>query len=995
MFESDRKKVLDLCRKIIRRATPVINLRGENYWREGRVKDLEIQSTDQVVIKANVQGKSNYEVEIGPRGSLYCTCPYFARNDRVCKHIVAVCYQVIDNIQNAEKDLLEDLVKATEFRLPDPSKERVPLLVLRIEIKREGLHEGKFLIASSMISKNDELYNFTYSPTSSILSKVPPEFRKIFEMIYSQNAHIPDGLLVDYIRDYPFRFYILMNKGFPETGRFSIEDGIEDLELFILEDGNSGELLIPGHVVYLTPYFFKFDSNTGTLKRLNADDKIALILQKIKQAGKIKNPSEIREFLESHGVKVKSRKVIKKYRPVPVLKVVEKNNAIHRADIYFRYGRHEVISKYRCDFIEDGESFIKRNREEERKISRKISRILDDHNIFVWSDLRRLQVRGIELFLNEILPELQKIGVEVLFGIKAIKYTSSYGINFSVKSVDDWFELETEISDGDVNLNEIDRKIFLKLLGNDIRWIKLTDGTLVINDGVDEKILDLFRSLGFSVKKKLKKYELLSLREYDQIRLDELSRRIISVIKDFKDLKEVPLPPLKFPLRGYQKEGYYWLNFLLENEFGGILADDMGLGKTVQVIALIARDRSSKPYLVVAPTTVTNNWKLEVEKFSPDITAKVLRSGKDINNADFKDGVFIVSYNLLQRHIEKFRDIDFRFVILDEAQAIKNPLSKRARAVKELKADLRLALTGTPIENSLVELWSIFDFLMPGFLGDFKSFKKRYLDNSSSLESLRKKIAPFVLRRTKESVLKELPPKVEQVVFLDMKGKQRRLYNKILLAVRRDMEESREMLSEEQFRFKVLTYLLRLRQVCLYPKLLNESFTDESIKLETFREMVREIVDSGHRVLVFSQFVKMLKVLEDEVRKLSIPYLYLDGSTKNRQEIIDRFDTGDYPVFLLSLKAGGVGINLTKADYVIIYDPWWNPAVEMQATDRTHRIGQDKTVFVYKFIIKDSVEEKILKLQERKRELAANVITEDQSILKKLTPEEIEKIFSV
>lgn len=460
--------------------------------------------------------------------------------------------------------------------------------------------------------------------------------------------------------------------------------------------------------------------------------------------------------------------------------------------------------------------------------------------------------------------------------------------------------------------------------------------------------------------------------------------------------------------RDYQKRGFSWLVFLHELGTGGILADDMGLGKTLQTIALLvwAKNKSKRKLnLVIAPTSVVSNWALEIEKFAPSLTTVVwqgpdrheLRS--ELDDAD----VMITSYALLRRDEEFLKSLDLRYVILDEAQHIKNPLSATARAAKSLKSDRRLALTGTPIENRLSEIWSIFDFVAPGLLGTLKTFEERYsrpIDrgDEEAAEKLRTIIRPMVLRRTKSEVAPELPEKIEQSIVVPMADEQAKLYKQMLKQVRDSVMSAVEKQGVSKAQIQILAALTRMRQVACDPRLTNlsgEWSAETSGKLQALKEIVEEAVAGGHRVLVFSQFVQMLQLIRDVLDEAGVTYEYLDGATKDRQERVDRFNNDEsINAFLISLKAGGTGLNLTGADTVVHFDPWWNPAVEDQATDRAHRIGQTKVVTVYKLIARDTVEEKILKLSAKKRELVSNVLTTESTPIKGLTKQDIDDLFS-
>jgi len=466
-----------------------------------------------------------------------------------------------------------------------------------------------------------------------------------------------------------------------------------------------------------------------------------------------------------------------------------------------------------------------------------------------------------------------------------------------------------------------------------------------------------------------------------------------------------PLGDLETVLRPYQKHGVGWLHFLRQNRFGGILADEMGLGKTLQALAYLQTIKSGKPSLIICPTSLVFNWANEAARFTPNL--KVLRLHGARRHESFakipEADLVITSYGLIRRDADQYRAFDFDTVVLDEAQHIKNRQTQNAQAVKTIPSAHRLVLTGTPLENSVLDLWSIFDFLMPGYLGSSTDFKERYeipIAREKSVEAqarLARRIRPFLLRRLKNEVAKDLPAKIEQVSYCELTGAQQSLYEQILEAGRKEITSAVEAQGLQKSRLIILNALLRLRQICCDLRLLKLENIDPSTasgKTDLFRELLEEVIDGGHRVLVFSQFVTMLNLLKEHLDAEQIDYCYLDGSTNDRGAVVEKFQkTAAIPIFLISLKAGGVGLNLTGADTVIHFDPWWNPAVEDQATDRAHRIGQTKVVTSYKLITRGTVEEKILKLQERKREIIRATLSTEEAFTESLTWDEIQSLF--
>lgn len=498
-------------------------------------------------------------------------------------------------------------------------------------------------------------------------------------------------------------------------------------------------------------------------------------------------------------------------------------------------------------------------------------------------------------------------------------------------------------------------------------------------------------------------------------------KEFIQRLRNFKELEPMPVPDsFQGTLREYQREGYNWLSFLREYGLAGILADDMGLGKTIQaLVLLLSHYKHSKngkkrpPSLVVAPTSVVYNWLAEAEKFSPKLsTALFLGRERGELLERMKKGaanlpnVIFTTYGIIRRDYEQLKEVQFDYLILDEAQNIKNPDSVGAVASKSLKALHRVCLSGTPVENRLKELWSLFDFLMPEFLGSYRDFNDNFerpieAGLGESGQKLRKIVHPFIMRRLKSQVEQELPPRTDIISQCEMDDEQRALYLDVLDECRQKVFGEIANRGFNRSQISVLAALLRLRQVCCDPRLLKDRKEGEtappSAKLASLLAMITEITDAGHKILIFSQFVEMLTLIRTELDKIKMDYSYIDGQTpaKERLDRVNIFNEDPkIPVFLISLKAGGTGLNLTGADYVIHYDPWWNPAVENQATDRAHRIGQKRHVFNYKLITRGTVEEKILALQQKKKELAELVIGGDESIAKELTREDLEFLFS-
>lgn len=615
-------------------------------------------------------------------------------------------------------------------------------------------------------------------------------------------------------------------------------------------------------------------------------------------------------------------------------------------------------------------------------------------------------------------------GITVEFGHqKKILTNVKAKLSASISASIDRFALETAL-EGDSKNEEL----IWDALRKKQKYITLKSGEIqLIHSSLQEsfwKILALDEWAKDAKQIKVHRAALTQLSENElgiKLTLDKESIALQQQLKNFKEIQEKTLQQwFLATLRPYQQEWYKWLHFLHDYRFSGILADDMGLGKTVQTIALLQSlyennlekknnkskdNKASKntqwthlaPSIVVAPKSVVYNWKKEIEQFAPGLKTQIISSHKDQWLIENPGGtqIFLVSYDICANIIGNNLKQQFLYCIIDEAQRIKNPLTQRALMMCKIVAKHRLALTGTPIENNLMELWSIFQFLMPRFLWSSKNFQKNYT-TSDQLKELNKKIKPFILRRTKESVLDDLPPKLEEVVYLEMEDDQKKAYTNLLKTYQSGLLKDMESEWLDKLRFAVLDALLKLRQLCLHPQLtkLQANTAHDSSKLNYLRENIEEMISGGHNVLIFSQFTEFLSYIIDLFAELNISYSYIDGSLsmKEREEQILLFQSGRTKVFLISLKAGWVWLNLTQADYVIHMDPRWNPAVENQATDRAHRIGQRKTVFVQKLIMKDSIEEKILQLQWEKKKLIDDVM--GGNFTGSLSQNDIKHIFS-
>jgi superfamily II DNA or RNA helicase len=627
-----------------------------------------------------------------------------------------------------------------------------------------------------------------------------------------------------------------------------------------------------------------------------------------------------------------------------------------------------------------------------------------------WSPAAQAQI---PMVITERVPRIVRTLLEQGWTVDAagVRYRQAGSVSMHVSSGIDWFELTARVDYDDTHAS-------LPAL---LAAARRGDGFVTLDDG----------SIGLLPEDWLRKHQLLArlgTTEEDRLRFkpsqaalldallaaqpnvtcDDLFTRTRRELQSFSGVEPAD-PPSSFAgtLRPYQRDGLGWLLFLRRFGFGGCLADDMGLGKTVMVLALLARLRADRrrrdprrPTLVVAPRSVVFNWRREAERFTPDLRVLDYTGPGRAAMRDQLDAhdIVLTTYGTLRKDAAHLVDVPFEYVVLDEAQAIKNASSASAKAARLLQAEHRLALSGTPVENHLGELWSLFEFLNPGLLGGSSAFERaggRSLDEDA-VAALARGLRPFILRRTKAQVARDLPDKTEQTLDCELERPQRLLYDQLRDHYRRTLLDRVDATGLARAKLQVLEALLRLRQAACHPGLIDAARKkDPSAKLDVLVPRLVEAVDEGHKTLVFSQFTSFLAILRERLDAEGIDYEYLDGRTRDRQSKVDRFQTDPgCRLFLISLKAGGLGLNLTAAEYVFLLDPWWNPAVEAQAIDRAHRIGQTRQVFAYRLIAKDTVEERVLELQQTKRRLADAILSADESIIRTLKKEDLELLLS-
>jgi superfamily II DNA or RNA helicase len=661
---------------------------------------------------------------------------------------------------------------------------------------------------------------------------------------------------------------------------------------------------------------------------------------------------------------------------------------------------------------------VHRNREAENAFIQKLQNL---HSNFVYNeDTASLALKGTDVLKNNwffLFVDAMKEMKTPVFGFEALKNfrfnTAKPQTKIFISSNTDWFDAKVDIVFGDQQVSVAEVK---RALANKQQFVQLNDGTLgILPEEWLKKYSLLFRvGEGKTNSLKLSRYHLSVVDELYETRDEEelvvqLEEKYAK-LREFNKIKEIEPPySLKMVLRPYQVAGYQWLNYLSDIKWGGILADDMGLGKTVQALSFLEYYKTTHgklKALVVCPTTLIYNWENEIRKFTPKLTHRIhhgatrTRSKEELVDHD----ITITTYGTLRSDIKLLMNVEFDYVVLDESQAIKNPSSKVTRAACLLNAKHRLCMSGTPLQNNTFDIFAQMNFLNPGMLGTVEFFRQEFaipidkFGEQDRKDHLKKILYPFILRRTKEQVAKDLPEKQEMILFCEMEDEQRKIYDAYRNEFRNQILGTIEIQGIQKSQLTILQGLMKLRQICDSPAILNEpdKFENHSIKLD---ELSREIAENigDHKALIFSQFLGMLALIKAKLDELGVKYEYFDGSTSapDREKAIQSFQRDEeVRVFLISLKAGGVGLNLTAADYVYIVDPWWNPAVEQQAIDRTHRIGQTKNIFAYRMICKDTIEDKILQLQEKKRMLAKELISDDATFVKSLSREDVEYLFS-
>lgn len=679
-------------------------------------------------------------------------------------------------------------------------------------------------------------------------------------------------------------------------------------------------------------------------------------------------------------------------------------------NLSFQYGAHTVHNQetkrisVNVEKTQDSYIFHRliRNIDHEKAYIRELSKralevkngkaVLEKANAFSW--------------LNHHVQDLERLGFTIKQTNTSAKnyFIGEVSVSVGIRENSDWFDIYGVVKFGEFEVPFIKLKNHILTKNNEY---KLPNGQIaIIPEEWFTQYIELFAFSEGEGELKLRKHHLSLVNELQNGNLAVVTMtRKLEKLREFETIADKPLPVgFKGELRPYQKAGYNWLHFIKDYKFGGCLADDMGLGKTIQALAMLLHQKEAgaqSASLLVMPTSLIYNWLHEAQKFTPAL--RVLNytgTYREKSVSQFKHyDLVLTSYGIVRLDVEMLKNYYFDFIVLDESQAIKNPSSNTSLAVRGLKSKHRLILTGTPVENSTMDLWSQMSFINPGLLGNQTFFKNEFLrpiekeKNEEKTKKLHALIKPFILRRHKSQVATELPEKIEHTTYCKMTEEQEHAYEETKSFYRNKILKNIEESGSVNTQFMLLQGLMKLRQIANHPRMADVNYEGDSGKMKEIIRMTRSVVAEGHKVLIFSQFVKHLDIVRAALNEKQIPYTYLDGNTKDRHQQVERFQTDEnIRVFLISLKAGGVGLNLTAADYVFILDPWWNPAVEAQAVDRAHRIGQQNKVFTYKFITKNTVEEKILALQNKKIQLVTDLISTDETVIKSLTKADIESL---
>jgi len=1031
---------------------------GQSLFERGVVEKVTID--DPFVIGQLNLGprgmRSKFEILSNGLVENHCPCRDNQERGLICCHLVAMGLSLLsknnDNKVNGRVDRIAKSAKGIRVRRARKSTPGAIHAELLLEISENWIDEinkSSVSIDIYIIEKNKKYPIIDIKPEQAIY------FRKKDNQLLELLEKFNDGLVSFSKRYSNFQFVEILKLSNNENILIKNSENFLNLDnkpinysLLVNLDKDNGELFLNLHFEqeFFNPTFLLGENEGWIISNNNLffidyvlPNQLRAIYKKTLRISRVNVPS----FIISELVKIEKDITIESditpdlfyMKPAkPSFRLLIKGSpASLSAKLFANYDNYELVAG-RADrkgnfAIPDANDLLKyriRNMIAEKNAVEKLQTVG-----FIGragDTLKNIEgVNEVLNFLGSGVPKIQRLGwiVELEGRVKPFVEKTEVitpRVNISENSDGSYFDINYEYISENATIKESDIKKALEL-GNS--FIEYKGKTILLDGDAIMQALEVFQDClpnnldqsKVNLESIYGSYVYSTLDSLDGIEVTA-SKKWMEKAKTLNDqdvLKNIDLSKnLKCSLRKYQKDGVNWLRFLENRGFCGILADEMGLGKTVQTLAWLQLDRSEKnqknlPALIICPTSLVENWAEEVKRFTPDKSILVLQ-GSD-RHKDWKNipnyNIIITSYALMRRDIDKHLDFTYSVAILDEAQQIKNRTTQNALAAKKIQANHRLVLSGTPIENSVTDLWSIMDFLMPGYLGDHKTFHEKYelpiihggTEGDLAQIKLKRKLHPFLLRRLKKHVAKDLPPKIERIASCKLTADQLLVYQQLLNASKNRIEKMVEKDGFNKSRMEILKTLLRLRQTCNHIDLLHLKdikSKNPSGKMDLFFSLLNEAIDSSHRILVFSQFTGMLSILKNELEKKGIKYCYLDGSTKNRQDIVKLFNRDhSIPVFLMSLKAGGTGLNLTGADMVIHFDPWWNPAVENQATDRAHRIGQKRTVYSVKLITKGTIEEKVVALQESKKNIIDSTLTTDDQVMQKLTWEDVQNLLEL
>ncbi len=1039
---------MEVQEQIIKIVNKLNYLKGKNYNLDdiNLNKILHIDKQNKIYKFSVKSQRSNifYDVDITMNNkevfSIYCSCPEFDKEHK-CKHIAACLIKEQDKFFNQKKTKqdISNLIFNDIINKQEKVKKQLKLEITIESISNYYRQEtnikikvglDKLYTASSKLKSffdvynegNGELYfgkNFTYNPQEqyfseeddNILSFLSNLFYQSYNYYYSREINLPENLEIKFMKllknksyniegygtfnsykeEFPFNTNLIQNK---KNYKFEFDFNNTNYEFI------TAHILLKNKEIYvLTNEYLDFIQAFATNKVIDIEfneEKLPQFAEKIYPM--IKENAKMNEELKQKLTIIE---------PTPKLYFDFKDDKI-TCNIKFKYNDKEINYFDNANII--------RNRTFEQNIINDLLKYnfeIDNNLIFI-EDINK-----IGNFLENDLIELNK--KYEIYTTKKLDDTNIIKKNriesqFSIGQ-DNIMNYKFDI--GNINPNELDN-IFNNLKEKK-RYYKLKNGNILNLDENEQlkELQNLMEDLDFTYHDikdggKIPKYRAIYLdslkdNKYSIIKTDNLFDKFIENFKKFKNTNPYISTQDKKILRDYQLTGVKWLYNVYKCDLGGILADEMGLGKSIQTICFIKailKEKENIRILIVSPTSLIYNWKKEFDKYGSELNYTVIAEVKNkrqeiLNN--LKSNIVITTYGLLRQDKEIYEQLNFEIMVIDEAQNIKNPQAGITKTVKTINAKCKIALTGTPIENSVIELWSIFDYMMPGFLTNLTKFQSNYNikdfndDKINVLERLNLQISPFILRRKKKDVAKDLPEKIENNIYFDMYPEQKKLYVAQLKKTQKEMEEIIQTEGFLKARFKILQLLTKLRQICIDPKIIFENYDGGSVKIDELITLTKRIIENGHKILLFTSFKTALNIVKEKFDQENITSYTIDGSvtSKKRMELVEKFNKDDTNVFLIMLKAGGTGLNLTSADTVIHLDLWWNPQVENQATDRAHRIGQTKNVEVIKLICNGTIEERIIELQNKKKLLSDSLIESDkrdENLISKLSEKDIKNL---